>query len=93
MIIETRKRFVKELKYVTKLTALPPNCGTKEHLPIANKSNEKECWLCRYKLKKAVKYEESTGGRGYKTHWECSTCTIPVCLNTTHNCFTEFHMI
>lgn len=93
MIVETGKQFVKELKHVTKSTTLPPNRGTTEHLPIANEGHEKECWFCRYKLQEAAMREEGPGGRGYKTHWECSACTIPLCLNTTRNCFTEFHMI
>lgn len=90
-IIDTTKSLVKKLKYVSKTTTLPPCHGDDTYLPEASKGSEEECWLCRYKLKEAAKAGAGPGGRGYKIHWKCSTCDLPLCLNTSRNCFTEFH--
>ena len=79
---------VKQVQYIGKKSVLPPGRGAGAHLPEVVSSKE-ECWLCRYRLKQAG--GEGPEGRGYKTHWHCTKCQLPLCIQTTRNCFKEFH--
>lgn len=91
-IIDSTEHPTKKAKYVTKSTGLPPHRSNGEHLPEFYKGQEKECWLCRYRLKEAANTEvieggSFPGGRGYRTQWKCSTCELPLCINSSSSYF------
>lgn len=77
--------------YVTKcLETLPTSCLAPGRHPPVSVEGRPNCILCRYRANvlKDPNFKIKT-----PTIWKCSKCDVPLCLNTTRNCFNDYHEV
>lgn len=79
---ETRKRISEDrLPTIIKQHKpyVPPLVRLEGRKHQARSTTSRRCALC------------STKAKPVRTAWECDTCTVPLCIKSTKNCFAQFH--
>lgn len=60
---------------------VPPEIRNKENLHMPMYGSRRRCAHC------------STREKQIRTDWMCQTCTVPLCLSKSKNCFYEYHAV